>query len=163
MDGFMVGYYCEGEDKLATEDFRHENLIIIPLQIKARVKISLSPNANTLVCPFIRLPNGHTYKPLHLAIFMDLVTEASFRSGGQAKLTKEKAVSGTGRKKYEWAGHSPTPEHEAERFCLNIRGHGSEQYPIIARYESAFQKFLKRSLRLDGLRDFRQQWEMKFR
>jgi len=125
LDGFLVGYCGE------LDEVFDKKLIMIPWQTKHHKAAANTIIVNGLVCPFIF--DGRSYhKPeMHLVLFMDLGTSTSFSSSHDGllnevvELSRRRAVRSN-----EWGGYHADGTREANRFCLNIRGHETAIYPV---------------------------------
>jgi hypothetical protein len=146
IDGFFVGY-----NGALDEPFDIHNLIIIPWQTKARSKAASLALARQLTAPFIVTKDGSgscsRRKPEVIVILIDL---AAFYAFGRAKgphvdLQYDKPEHPTG-KEGKWGGYARKDEVERPRYCLNIRGHGPETYPVLQGFREQFDKLFQRSL-----------------
>ena len=139
MDGFLVGYEGDIAEPIVLKKF-----VLIPYQIKSRSTGARKCTAEGLTCPFIVQENGALFKPKHVALFLDLATTVNPPGlrGSHSKVSFEKADP-TGCK---WAGYAEKEEDEVTRCCLNVRGHGVGQYPVIRGFESLFEEMFRRAL-----------------
>jgi len=80
---------------------------------------------------------------------MDLAASSESASGKtngpHCNLMFGKAERPTGRGG-SWRGYAGNNEVEPERYCLDIRGHSSSQYPVIEDFEKQFDQLFQRSL-----------------
>ncbi|THH20962.1 hypothetical protein EW146_g529 [Bondarzewia mesenterica] len=92
-----------------------------------------------------RVEEWQRYKPeWHVVILMDLGTSTKFQERGLSfvDLTFQKAaIEGD-----TWRGYATKEGDECHRYCLNIRGHGVETYPILKRFENPFDQLFQRVL-----------------
>jgi hypothetical protein len=81
-------------------------------------------------------------KPRHVAVLMDLTASPAFGSAegphcqliyGKAERPKGDKTGGINAQGADWDGYARETETEAERYCLNILGHGGRQYPVMSR------------------------------
>ncbi|OBZ66974.1 hypothetical protein A0H81_13300 [Grifola frondosa] len=127
-----------------------KNLGYIVVQEKARGDPVSSKTADALVGPYILAKDvdGFTfrYKPKgHVAIMMDLGAKSTFaRTSRRVKLTYGKAERGD--KGHTWSGYATNAKDEAERYCLNVRGHDAQVYPVVEPFEKVFDKLFDRVL-----------------
>jgi hypothetical protein len=148
IDGFIVAYSGRLD-----EPFDISKFFLIPWQSKATAEASALALAKQLTAPFILEDNSVRRKPLHVVILMDLAASSAFNhaSGphcdltfGQAERppkTENKNANGS-----SWDGYARDDEQEAERYCLNIRGHRSQTYPVLKGFETQFDQLFQREL-----------------
>jgi len=137
IDGFLVAYRGQLD-----EPFVIDNLFMIPWQTKAKAKAAKLALARQLTAPFIS-SSQRTWKPGHLVIMMDLNTAAVFMGsrGEHVSLDYCRAEA----PETVWNGYRGE-QHEPERYCLNIRGHSIQTYPIIEGFEEQFHQLFQRYL-----------------
>ena len=145
IDGFIVGYRGS-----LNQPFQSSRLITIPWQSKAK-STAASALAHSLTAPFIVPQNGGSrYKPWHVVILMDLTASSASGNvrGPHCDLTSEKAVRPTrGEEGQEvWKSYAETNETEGQRYCLNIRGHRADDYPVLNGLKKQFDTLFMRAL-----------------
>lgn len=138
IDGFIVAYFGRLD-----EQFRIENLFVIPWQAKARCDGADETLWQSLTAPFLASGgSGGQTKRKHVVILMDLGARSAFRSAhgphcnitfGRAQPSSRKKKGESSKKKEEvWGGYTQEGEEEGLRYCIHIRGHRSSNYPILS-------------------------------
>jgi hypothetical protein len=128
IDGFIVGYRGSLD-----KPFQSSNLITIPWKKKANCTAAASALADSLTAPFIVPQNGGSrHKPWHVVILMDLAASSCFGKTSR-DLTCAKAVRPErGEDGQEvWKSYADSNESEGKRYCLHIRGHRADNYPVL--------------------------------
>lgn len=136
IDGLLVGYHSDLDVA-----FDKSNLLMVAFQVKNRGGSGSS--AAGPVAPFISKPRKDEpgvedyYKSMpNLVILMDFGCSAKFRGPHGATMALNKTKPDVSTKK--WLGYN-LKEGEEERFCLIIRGHDSESYPVIEPSAESFK------------------------
>lgn len=142
IDGLIVAYFGELD-----KPFNVSQLFVIPWQTKARSEAANLALSRQLTAPFLATSTPVRRKPEHLVILMDLGATSAFGSakGPHCGLTFGKAEHPAG-KGGRWDGYARSNEVEGDRYCLNIRGHGSHVYPVLQGFEERFDQLFQRSL-----------------
>jgi hypothetical protein len=145
IDGFLVAYRGD-----LHKQFNISNLIVIPWLTNAKSRPAEVAIAKQLTAPYIlaewkgRRPKVSRQKTEHLVILMDLGTSVGFgKAGPRTQLSYDVAEP---PEESKWGGHAEPDEKEPKRYCLNIRGHSSEQYPVLAGFETQLDQLFQRSL-----------------
>ncbi|OBZ69610.1 hypothetical protein A0H81_10227 [Grifola frondosa] len=130
--------------------FDKKNLQYVVFQLKAKAVPVSSTIADALVGPFISAKDAkgisYRYKPKgHLVVIMDLGATSNFQ-GERSRIKLIYGKAKRGDKGSSWAGYADTDADEAERYCLNVRGHDAKVYPLIAKFEDIFDKLFHRIL-----------------
>ena len=124
---------------------------LIPWQTKARSKAASLTLARQLTAPFIVTKDGsgsHSrWKPEVIVILIDLAASSAFRraKGPHVDLQYGKPEHPTG-KEGKWGGYARKDEVEPPRYCLNVRGHGPETYPVLQDFREQFDKLFQRAI-----------------
>jgi hypothetical protein len=82
-------------------------------------------------------------------IHFDLASSSAFgkRNGSHCEVTWGIPKRPAGKKNgSHWRGYAEPGEEEAGRYCLNIRGHRAELYPILQGLDKQFDQLFERSL-----------------
>ena len=145
IDGLIVTYSGDLD-----APFDRNKLSYIVWQAKAKDEPVDSDLCNDLSGPFIyddTLPPDERvrYKPVHVAILMDIGIRRAFRVGGTCNLTFGVATRATGKGR-SWNGYAAGKDVEQPRYCLNVRGHTETQYPIIEGHGQQFERLFLRAL-----------------
>ena len=149
IDGFLVAYRGDLD-----EPFNPANLFPIPWQSKAKSEAAELALAEQLTAPFIVGDNLDRQKPEHVVLLMDLGASSAFghAKGAHCQLTYGEAQHPAATSKGgKWGGYAKEGEHEGKRYCLNIRGHSPNEYPVIADFEDQFDQLFQRSLKCTRL------------
>lgn len=144
IDGFLVGYAGNLDEPLKAEDF-----VLIAWQTKAQAEAADLALATGLTIPFFTTNHdGIRTKLRHVCILMDLGTGSRFgnRHGPRVQLSVGKAVPTNAKEGGTWQGYARNTEQEIERFCLNVRGHRAETYPVLKGFDEEFHQLFERSL-----------------
>lgn len=131
------------------EPFDVCKLFVVPWQTKARSEAAELAIAQSLAAPFLVAEDGHRRKPWHLVILFDLASSSAFhkRNGPRCEVTWGAPKRPAGKKNgSHWRGYAEPGEDEAARFCLNIRGHRADLYPILQGLDKQFDQLSERSL-----------------
>jgi CBS domain-containing protein len=154
IDGFLVGYRGALD-----KPFQSSNLITIPWRTKAKSAAATSALAHSLTAPFIVPQNGgNRYKPWHVVILMDLAASSAFgkATGPHCDLSCANAVRPKrGEEGREvWKSYAETNESEGQRYCLNIRGHRADNYPVLNGVEKEFDLLFMRAMHCPFVPEF---------
>lgn len=144
--GLIVAYFGK-----INGPFNVSQLFVIPWQTKAKSDAASLALASQLTAPFLASSTSARLKPLHLVILMDLGAGSTFGSakGPHCDLTFGKAEH-PAKTKDCWGGYSRPNEVEGDRYCLNIRGYSSHEYPVLEGFEDQFTQLFHRSLACTG-------------
>jgi hypothetical protein len=130
--------------------FDPHQLSYVVLQSKPPLHAQEMSPAAELTGPCILDAAGDVWKPVgHLVIFMDLTSSSSrFDDAGGPLVELQRAPAtrpAPGNNNASWEGYMPGSTDEPERWCLTVRGHTIETYPIIGQNDSEFTQLFERS------------------
>lgn len=134
IDGLLVVYHGD-----LTNPFDLKGLELLSYQTKLQGKGAFGRLVESLVSPFIledQSPSQGRRKPEHVVILFDLCATANFCEGGSVTVTYEKGQVPT-TKSTSWGGYanSKDGEQEPKRFCIEVRGHGKQQFHFLKHFD----------------------------
>lgn len=114
------------------------------MQVKLKKDAALATVVNGLTVPLLV---NEEKKPRYLALFMDLGTSSRFGNGRDASYISITTSRPQPKKIESKNGETSCadfylPADDPSRLCINIRGHGPDVYPVIAKLGSALRDSL---------------------
>lgn len=106
------------------EPFNPYDIGLVSVQVKLRANAAPTALPSTITCPDIA-HDGVRWKPPHLAILMDLGTNADIRgsSGNRCEIGSHRVEQPVPNPDDQWQSLNVSHITESSRFVINIRGH----------------------------------------
>jgi hypothetical protein len=110
-----------------------------------QIKLKTNPAESALVRSLSGPTIDNKVQEHEIVMFMDLGTDVKFKDG-RCDYMINPAVCPRTHWRLSNSSRYLSPDLERKQWCVNIRGHGKQQYPILEKYECDLSRALRRFL-----------------